>query len=66
MDSNVGKTDRVIRLVVGLAIIGAGVVMKSWWGAIGVIPLVTASVSYCPAYRLFGALTGRSSSQDSA
>ncbi len=54
MKNNVGKTDRIIRVIAGLAIIGAGVSMQSWWGAIGVIPLATAALGWCPAYIPFG------------
>lgn len=50
---NVGKIDRVIRLVVGLVIIIAGIVAKSWLGLIGIVPLATAIFGYCPAYSPF-------------
>jgi hypothetical protein len=51
---NVGPTDRVIRIVLGVAIIGAGVYFKSWWGAVGVVPLLTALTGWCPPYTLLG------------
>jgi Inner membrane protein YgaP-like, transmembrane domain len=54
MKLNVGGTDRVIRLVLGVVIIAAGVYFKSWWGAVGIIPLATAIVRWCPNYLLFG------------
>ena len=54
MKCNMGKTDRIIRAVVGVVIIAAGVFFQSWWGAIGAIPLVTAAVGWCPAYVPFG------------
>lgn len=50
MTCNMGKTDRTIRIVVGLAIIAAGVALKSWWGLVGAVPLVTAVVGWCPMY----------------
>ncbi len=50
MKCNVGKTDRIIRMIAGIAIIGVGVYFKSWWGAIGIIPLVTATLKWCPIY----------------
>lgn len=50
MQMNVGGADRVVRVVVGLVIIGAGFYYKSWWGAIGVIPLITGLLGWCPAY----------------
>jgi hypothetical protein len=54
MKQNVGGIDRPIRVVLGLAIIGAGVYFKSWWGAIGAVPLLTAAIGWCPLYVPFG------------
>jgi hypothetical protein len=59
MKTNMGGTDRVVRGVLGSGIIAAGVYFKSWWGAIGLIPLATAFVSWCPAYVPFGLSTRR-------
>ena len=55
MTRNVGGIDRGLRFVVGLALIGltlAGVI--GWWGWIGVVPLGTALVGFCPLYPLLG------------
>jgi hypothetical protein len=54
MKTNIGTTDRIVRIVAGLAIITAGIVFQSWWGAIGIIPLATAAIGWCPAYLPFG------------
>jgi len=54
MRCNVGKIDRVMRIVVGAVIIGAGVAFESWWGAVGVIPIATAALGWCPLYLPFG------------
>ena len=54
MKTNVGTLDKVIRLIAGAAIIGAGVYFQSWWGAIGVVPIATALINWCPAYTLLG------------
>lgn len=59
MSTNVGSIDRLLRIVVGLALIGAalglyGPAYTSVWGWIGVIPLATALIGWCPAYTLFG------------
>jgi len=59
MKSNVGGIDKILRIVVGLAIIGWGVMTQNWWGAIGLIPLVTAVVNFCPLYALLGINTGK-------
>ncbi len=48
MKCNVGKTDRIIRIIGGLVIALLGVVFSSWWGLIGIIPLVTGLFSICP------------------
>ena len=53
MKPNIGFTDRVIRALVGAAIIGAGYYYQSWWGLIGFVPLLTAVVRFCPAYLPF-------------
>ncbi|MCP4413188.1 MAG: DUF2892 domain-containing protein [Gammaproteobacteria bacterium] len=54
MKCNVGSFDRRLRVVMGLAIIGAGFYFQSWWGAIGVVPLFTAAIGWCPVYLPFG------------
>jgi len=50
MKCNVGKTDRAIRFIVGIAIIVAGVAYQSWFGIIGVIVLGTALFRFCLVY----------------
>ena len=54
MKSNVGTPDRIVRVVLGVAIVAAGVYFQSWWGVVGVIPIVTAAIGWCPAYLPFG------------
>jgi hypothetical protein len=54
MKSNMGTTDRFIRTVVGFAIIGVAMHFNSWWGVVALVPLGTAYLGYCGAYRLFG------------
>lgn len=54
MQINVGKRDRAVRMVVGCTIVLLGVAVQSWWGAIGLIPLITGLVRWCPAYLPFG------------
>jgi hypothetical protein len=55
----VGKRDRILRVVVGLVLLGLGLVFDSWWGAVGIIPLITASIGWCPLYTLAGFSTCR-------
>ncbi len=54
MKCNVGGTDRIIRIILGVIIILAGVYFKSWWGAVGILLIVTGLVRFCPAYIPFG------------
>jgi hypothetical protein len=56
---NIGNTDRIIRIVLGVAIAILGVVFKSWLGLIALVPLATAAVSTCPLYLPFGISTRR-------
>lgn len=52
---NVGGVDRILRAVVGLIILSLIFVgPKSWWGLIGLVPLGTAIIGFCPAYPLIG------------
>ncbi|HBH36719.1 MAG TPA: DUF2892 domain-containing protein [Gammaproteobacteria bacterium] len=54
MMKNVGTIDRTIRIIAGIAIIGAGLYYQNWWGAIGAVPLLTGVMGWCPPYALFG------------
>ena len=62
MTTNIGTVDRVVRVVVGLVIIGAGICCRNWWGLIGLLPLLTAAVRFCPAYVPFGITTCKTES----
>lgn len=58
MQTNEHTIDRAIRIVLGLTLLGlvfAG--PKTPWGWIGVVPLATGLVGYCPLYRLLGMST---------
>jgi len=49
--------DRIIRVVIGLGLLSLLFVLEGnarWWGLIGVVPLLTAAVGWCPAYVPFG------------
>lgn len=52
MKINVGTPDRIVRIVVGIAVIGLGYYFGSWWGAVGLVLILTSLVSRCPAYSL--------------
>ena len=65
MTTNIGTVDRVVRVVVGLVIIGMGICFRNWWGLIGLLPLLTAAVRFCPAYVPFGITTCKTESPKS-
>lgn len=50
MKKNVGGIDKSLRIIVGVAIIAYGLVEQSWLGLIGLIPLGTALIGWCPLY----------------
>ena len=55
MKTNVGGIDRLLRIVIGLVLIGlAATSTIGVWGWLGVIPLATGLMGSCPAYSLFG------------
>jgi hypothetical protein len=57
MKANVGSSDKIIRIILGIVIIAAGFYFKSWFGLIGIVPLLTAFVSFCPLYSVIGVNT---------
>ncbi|WP_430933140.1 YgaP family membrane protein [Saccharicrinis sp. 156] len=54
-----GAADKTIRIILGIIIIVGGFYYKSWWGLVGLIPLLTAFISWCPLYAPFGISTCR-------
>ena len=59
MKRNVGSSDRIVRIILGLGIVAAGLYYQSWIGVVGIVPLATAIVGWCPAYLPFGISTCR-------
>lgn len=57
MKYNMGKADKTIRILAGVTILAAGVISGSWWGLVGLIPLATAMIGWCPLYAPFGIST---------
>ena len=60
MTCNMGKTDRIARIIIGLVLIALGIAFRSWWGLAGAVPLVTAAIGWCPLYVPFRISTRRS------
>ncbi|MFE5322829.1 DUF2892 domain-containing protein [Paenibacillus sp. NPDC056579] len=54
MKCNVGRTEQAIRIAVGSGIVAAGIVNKSWWGLLGVAPIITGATRYCPLNAALG------------
>lgn len=54
---NVGNLDTVIRMIIGIAILIAGYMAESLWGLLGIIPIASATVSWCPVYWFFNKST---------
>ena len=55
MNANIGVIDKWLRIVVGVALIALALFgVIGWWGYIGIVPLATAVINFCPAYRLIG------------
>ena len=58
MKLSVGGIDRILRIVVGIVLIGlAATGTVGWWGWLGVVPLATGLFRFCPMYRLLGMST---------
>lgn len=55
MKANVGGIDRILRIVAGLVLIGlAATGTIGVWGWLGVVPLATGALGWCPPYAIFG------------
>ena len=50
MTCNIGKTDKILRIVAGIVSAIAGLALDGWWGLLAVIPLGTALAGWCPLY----------------
>ena len=58
MQCNVGKTDKLLRISASIALLGLGASgVIGWWGLIGVVPLATGLLNWCPAYTLLSIKT---------
>lgn len=57
---NVGNLDRALRVILGLGLLSLVFVgPQTLWGLVGIVPLATAAIGFCPVYRLFGIRTCR-------
>ena len=59
---NVGSTDRIIRVILGIAVLSLLFFLhgnQKYWGLIGLIPLITGLIGYCPIYSLLKISTNK-------
>ena len=57
MKTNVGKIDKVLRIIAGIVLLALFFILDGsarWLGLIGLVPLITGLTSWCPAYALVG------------
>lgn len=54
MKINVGGIDKILRIAVGLALVAWALMGGPLWAWVGVVPLATGAIGWCPAYTLFG------------
>jgi len=55
MKPNEGTIDRVLRVVVGLGILSLALVgPQTPWGYVGLVPLATGLIGFCPLYAMLG------------
>jgi len=62
MHKNVGKIDKVVRVVIGLGLLSLVFVLEGstrWLGLIGLVPLATVAISWCPVYTILGIKTNK-------
>ncbi|HLK29112.1 MAG TPA: DUF2892 domain-containing protein [Puia sp.] len=57
MKHNVGSADQFVRFILTIVIGIIGIHFKSWWGLLAIVPFLTASVSFCPLYKIIGVST---------
>jgi len=54
MFTNESNLDRIVRVIIGIALLSAFFVYGQYWGLIGLIALATGLFGFCPVYRIFG------------
>ena len=62
MNPNVGKVDKLIRIILGLAILSLLFLVDGnlrWWGLIGLVPLIIGLINFCPLYALLRISTNK-------
>jgi sulfite exporter TauE/SafE len=60
MPLNVGSTDKLLRIVVGVVLLALVFILDAparWWGLVGLVPLLTGLFNFCPLYAMLGIST---------
>ena len=57
LQPNMGGIDKGVRVIAGVAALGLGYYHQSYWGLIGLVPLTTILINWCPLYAPFGIST---------
>ncbi|MGB4659841.1 MAG: DUF2892 domain-containing protein [Mobilitalea sp.] len=59
---NVGSIDKIIRVIIGIALLSLLFLVEGnmkYLGLIGIVPILTAAIGFCPIYRIFGLKTNK-------
>ncbi len=62
MEMNIGSVDKVVRILIGLGLLSLLFLLEGnarWWGLIGIGPILTVFIGWCPAYSLIGVSTNK-------
>lgn len=54
MKKNVGRADTIARVLLSIIIGALGLYFQSWWGLLGLLPLLTGLFNFCPLYAILG------------
>jgi hypothetical protein len=58
MKKNIGNIERIVRVVVGIGVLSLTLVgPQSLWGLLGLVPLATGLIGWCPPYAMLGIST---------
>ena len=59
---NIGKTDKIIRIIIGVLLLSLLLLLDGnlrYIGLIGMVPIITALIGFCPLYKIFGMNTNK-------
>ena len=68
MKANVGGADKILRIVAGLGLLSLILILEGnarWWGLVGLVPLLTGVINFCPIYTFLGFSTSAKKGQSS-